>query len=55
MSFTLPVSTPPNAIVYGTGLIPIGAMIRYGLLLAAIGFVVTVAGLRLLSPLLAYI
>lgn len=53
MSFTLPVSTPPNAIVYGTGLISIGAMIRYGILLAAIGFVVIVFGLRLLSPLLS--
>ncbi len=55
MSFTLPVSTPPNAIVYGTGLVPIGAMIRYGALLAAIGFVVIVVGLRLLSPLLSFV
>ena len=52
MSFTLPVSTPPNAIVYGTGLVSIGAMIRYGALMAAIGFVVIIVGLRLLSPLL---
>jgi solute carrier family 13 (sodium-dependent dicarboxylate transporter), member 2/3/5 len=53
MSFTLPVSTPPNAIVYGTGLVSIAAMIRYGALLAAIGVVVIVFGLRLLSPLLS--
>jgi sodium-dependent dicarboxylate transporter 2/3/5 len=30
MGFMLPVSTPPNAIVYGSGLVPITRMIRYG-------------------------
>jgi len=29
--FALPVSTPPNAIVYGSGLVPITHMIRYGI------------------------
>ena len=28
--FMLPISTPPNAIAYSSGHVPIGAMIRYG-------------------------
>ena len=46
--FALPVSTAPNALAYGTGLAPIGRMIRAGLLLDAIGFVTIWAGLLLL-------
>src|SRR6185503_6345982 len=33
MGFMLPVSTPCNAIVYGSGYIPISRMIRYGIVL----------------------
>lgn len=33
MAFMLPVSTPPNAIVYGSGAVPITAMARHGLVL----------------------
>jgi sodium-dependent dicarboxylate transporter 2/3/5 len=50
--FMLPVSTPPNAIVYGTGLVPIPRMIRAGFLLDVIGVFVIWAGLRLMCPLL---
>jgi sodium-dependent dicarboxylate transporter 2/3/5 len=50
--FMLPVSTPPNAIVYGTGLVPITKMMRAGILFDACGFVIIVAGLRVLCPLL---
>jgi len=35
--FMLPVATPPNAIVFGTGYIPMGAMVRAGVLLDFIG------------------
>ena len=35
LGFMLPVSTPCNAIVYGSGMIPLGRMIRYGLMLEA--------------------
>ncbi|HUP44201.1 MAG TPA: SLC13 family permease, partial [Thermoanaerobaculia bacterium] len=31
--FMLPVATPPNTIVYGTGLVPVRSMTRAGLLL----------------------
>ncbi|HYC78636.1 MAG TPA: SLC13 family permease [Planctomycetota bacterium] len=32
-SFALPVSTPPNTLVYGARLVPLGLMVRHGLLL----------------------
>jgi sodium-dependent dicarboxylate transporter 2/3/5 len=51
MGFMLPVSTPPNAIVYGSGCVPITLMIRYGLLLDIAGFVVIVATVTWLVPL----
>ncbi len=44
MGFMMPVSTPPNAIVYSSGYIPIGDMMRYGVVLDIIGFVVIVVG-----------
>jgi len=42
MAFMLPVATPPNAIVYGTGRVPLRAMIRTGFLLDMAGWVVTI-------------
>jgi sodium-dependent dicarboxylate transporter 2/3/5 len=42
MGFMLPVSTPPNAIVYSSGYIPITAMIRHGIVLDIVGYVVIV-------------
>lgn len=50
LGFMLPVSTPCNAIVYGSGYIPLSRMIRYGLLLDVVGVVVIVALVRLLVP-----
>jgi sodium-dependent dicarboxylate transporter 2/3/5 len=50
--FMLPVSTPPNAIVYGSGLVPIVKMIRAGLLFDLAGGLVIWAVLRLLLPLI---
>jgi len=49
-AFMLPVSTPPNAIMYGTGLVPITRMIRAGILLSVTGTLVLWLGLLLLLP-----
>jgi sodium-dependent dicarboxylate transporter 2/3/5 len=43
MGFMMPISTPPNAIVYSSGHVPITAMIRHGFMLDIAGFVVIVA------------
>ncbi len=43
MAFMLPVATPPNAIVYGSRLVPISTMARAGLLLNLVGSVVITA------------
>jgi solute carrier family 13 (sodium-dependent dicarboxylate transporter), member 2/3/5 len=48
LGFMLPVSTAPNAIVFGSGLISIRTMIRYGFLLDLIGAVVVAVGVYFL-------
>jgi sodium-dependent dicarboxylate transporter 2/3/5 len=52
MGFMMPISTPPNAIVYSSGYVPIGQMIRHGVLLDIIGFVVIVTGVLTIGPIL---
>jgi solute carrier family 13 (sodium-dependent dicarboxylate transporter), member 2/3/5 len=52
LGFMLPVSTPCNAIVYGSGYVPLPRMIRYGLLLDIVGVIVIVALVKLLVPFL---
>ena len=52
MGFMMPISTPPNAIVYSSGYVPIGQMIRHGFLLDVIGFIVIVTGVLTLAPLI---
>ena len=51
----LPVSTPPNAIVYGSGLVPIPRMVRAGVLFDVLGFFIILGGLRVMCPLLGLI
>jgi solute carrier family 13 (sodium-dependent dicarboxylate transporter), member 2/3/5 len=41
--FMMPVSTAPNALVYGTGCVPLTKMIRYGILLDIIGCIIVVS------------
>ncbi len=50
MAFMLPVSTPSNAIVYGSGRVPIAAMIQVGFFLDIVSYLVILAGLRILCP-----
>lgn len=52
LGFMLPVSTPCNAIVYGSGYIPLGQMIRHGLVLDVAGIVVIVTLVHVLVPLI---
>jgi sodium-dependent dicarboxylate transporter 2/3/5 len=50
LGFMLPVSTPCNAIVYGSGYVPLGRMVRYGILLDLAGMVIIIGLVRLLGP-----
>ena len=52
LGFMLPVSTPCNAIVYGSGYIPLMKMVRYGILLDIFGVIVIIAMLSLFAPFL---
>ena len=50
--FMMPISTAPNAMAYATGAVTIRQMFMTGVLFDVVGFIVIVAGLRLLCPLL---
>ncbi|HWS87512.1 MAG TPA: DASS family sodium-coupled anion symporter [Pyrinomonadaceae bacterium] len=52
LGFMMPVSTPCNAIVYGSGYVPLARMMRYGILLDVVGVFVIVALVKLLVPFL---
>src|SRR5690606_20380628 len=51
LAFMLPVSTPPNAMAYGTRMIRIDTMLRFGFRLDLIGYVVLMLAGLLLLPL----
>ena len=55
LAFVLPVSTPPNAIVYGTGLVPVTKMVRAGLILDFLGGILIFLMLRMFCPMLGLI
>ena len=50
LGFMLPVSTPCNAIVYGSGRIPLTRMIRHGVVLDVVGVIAIVAVVGTLGP-----
>jgi sodium-dependent dicarboxylate transporter 2/3/5 len=47
--FMLPVSTPPNAIVYSSGLLPITRMLKAGVVFDIIGAVLCIAGVTVMA------
>jgi sodium-dependent dicarboxylate transporter 2/3/5 len=51
-AFMLPVATPPNAIVFGSGYIPLGKMIKTGLILNLIGIVLVTVTILTLGTLI---
>lgn len=53
MAFMLPVATPPNALVYGTGYVSIREMVRNGFVLDILGWLMTVGVLYLFGQLLS--
>jgi sodium-dependent dicarboxylate transporter 2/3/5 len=52
MGFMMPISTPPNAIVYSSGYVPITQMMRHGILLDLAGFIVIVTAVLALGPII---
>jgi sodium-dependent dicarboxylate transporter 2/3/5 len=50
LGFMLPVSTPPNALAYGTGAVPLLKMIRHGLWLDLIGCAAVITAVHFLAP-----
>jgi len=52
LGFMMPVSTPCNAIVYGTGRVPLRAMMKAGILLDIAGAIVVTTVVVLLVPLI---
>lgn len=55
LGFMMPVSTPPNAIVYGSGLVPPRDMMKAGLIIDLVGFAITFGCLRLILPLMGLV
>lgn len=51
-AFMMPVATPPNAIIYGSGHVPIRSMIKAGIVLNLISSVLIWLVIRFLAPLL---
>ena len=51
MGFMMPISTPPNAIVYSSGYIPIWTMMRHGIVLDIFGYLVIVVTVLALARL----
>jgi solute carrier family 13 (sodium-dependent dicarboxylate transporter), member 2/3/5 len=53
--FMLPISQPPNAIVFGSGMVPINRMIRTGVIFDVIGCLLITVGVTVWVPLLGIV
>jgi sodium-dependent dicarboxylate transporter 2/3/5 len=51
----LPVSTPQNAVVYGSGLIPITKMVRSGIVFDIIGIILIVLLIPIMARLVGFV
>ena len=51
-AMAMPVSTPPNAIAYGSGRVPVGLMIRSGVLVTIGSIAIVLAGYKVMLPLI---
>ncbi len=51
LAFMLPVSTPPNAVVFGSGCVPLVKMVRHGVIMDLISILGVVATVHWLAPL----
>ncbi len=49
-AFMLPVATPPNAIIYGSGMIPLPQMMRFGFRLNLAGILIIWLAIAVLAP-----
>jgi len=54
-AFMLPVATPPNAIIFGSGLIRLPQMLKFGFWLNIAGIIIIWVGIRFIAPLLGLI
>ena len=52
--FMMPISTAPNALAFATGHVTMAQMMRSGVVFDVFGFLLIVAGLRLMCPLLGW-
>ena len=50
-AFMLPVATPPNAIIYGSGMIPLPKMMKHGFWLNIAGILLIWLGVSIIAPL----
>ena len=54
-AFMLPVATPPNAIIYGSGLVRLPQMMKFGFWLNIAGIILIWLGIRFIAPFLGLI
>jgi sodium-dependent dicarboxylate transporter 2/3/5 len=54
-AFMLPVATPPNAIIYGSGLVRLPQMMKFGFWMNIAGIIIIWVGVRFIAPFLGLI